>query len=331
MISTRYTRNLKNKYMHIIYGTLEEKEQSHPWLAQQLADIKYQHELDMARVLAEKKHPARKSAEAVRELASEMRVTRKRAKMLEYQLGLYESLFPWLEEFKEIDIAEALHTTHDADGDDEYDNVKKWLSPAEYKKLKPSDRLQLALDRYSNTKKTNWQIGRDYERFIGYFYESQGFKVTYHGALNGFEDLGRDLICENDNEIVVVQCKYWSKSKTIHEKHIFQLFGSTILMRLQSPEKTVRGHFVTSVGLSDMARKCADVLQIDVNEERPMRAYPMIKCNIARKDGAKIYHLPFDQQYDKVSIEFDRGEKYVDFIKEAENLGFRHAYRWSGE
>jgi hypothetical protein len=28
----------------------------------------------------------------------------------------------------------------------------------------------------------------------------------------------------------------------------------------------------------------------------------MIKCNISKRSGEKIYHLPFDQQYDKVKI-----------------------------
>ena len=33
-----------------------------------------------------------------------------------------------------------------------------------------------------------------------------------------------------------------------------------------------------------------------------LKSYPMIKCNISPKDGEKIYHLPMDQQYDRVVI-----------------------------
>jgi hypothetical protein len=40
--------------------------------------------------------------------------------------------------------------------------------------------------------------------------------------------MGRDLIVRRGTELRVIQCKYWSKEKTIHEKHIFQLFGSTL-------------------------------------------------------------------------------------------------------
>ncbi|WP_439794691.1 sunset domain-containing protein [Turicimonas muris] len=43
--------------------------------------------------------------------------------------------------------------------------------------------------------------------------------------------------------------------------------------------------------------------------------------------GNKIYHLPFDQQYDKTRID-KPGEYWVKTVKEAEKLGFRRAYRW---
>ena len=36
-------------------------------------------------------------------------------------------------------------------------------------------------------------VGQDYERYIGYIYEQQGYKVQYHGIKKGFADLGIDL------------------------------------------------------------------------------------------------------------------------------------------
>jgi hypothetical protein len=42
----------------------------------------------------------------------------------------------------------------------------------------------------------------------------------------------------------------------------------------------------------------------------------------------RIYHLPFDQQYDTTLIEPTRGERYVATVAEAEELGFRRAWRW---
>jgi hypothetical protein len=52
---------------------------------------------------------------------------------------------------------------------------------------------------------------------------------------------------------------------------------------------------------------------------------------VSRKDGIKIYHLPFDQQYDRTIIEEERNERYVETVKEAEALGFRRAFRWKGK
>jgi hypothetical protein len=54
----------------------------------------------------------------------------------------------------------------------------------------------------------------------------------------------------------------------------------------------------------------------------------------ATRPGAvseRIYHLPFDQQYDTTVIEPQRGEQYVVTVAEAAAAGFRRAWRWRGE
>ena len=58
----------------------------------------------------------------------------------------------------------------------------------------------------------------------------------------------------------------------------------------------------------------------------------MIKCNINKVKGktTKISHLPFDQQYDKIYIEKQKGEFYALNVKEAEKNGFRRAKRFFG-
>ena len=55
--------------------------------------------------------------------------------------------------------------------------------------------------------------------------------------------------------------------------------------------------------------------------------FPRIKCNISQRSGEKIYHLPFDQQYDKTLIETNKGECYALTVAEAEEKGFRRALR----
>jgi len=302
--------------------------QTYPWLARQFADFLYIFDKNKSDHLRTKSHPAVSAAEQVKQIAKEKRDLNTRLKMCEYQIDYYETLFPWLEEFKTVnpkDGATYLQLT-DSEQGNEYDGLKNWLSPEEYANLSSTKRNQLALDRYKNRKKSDWEIGIEYERYVGYLYECKGYKVQYHGALLGLEDMGRDLIAENENTVLVIQCKRWSKTKTIHEKHIFQLYGSVVLMAIEAP-KNYKSLFITTATLSDKAKKCASYLDVAVKESFPIADYPLIKCNIA-SDGEKIYHLPFDQQYDRIQISGKKGAMYVGTTQEAEDLGFRHAFRW---
>jgi hypothetical protein len=81
--------------------------------------------------------------------------------------------------------------------------------------------------------------------------------------------------------------------------------------------------------LTERARQFAQALNIAVDESYKLERYPCIKCNIGR-DGTRIYHLPFDQQYDRTVIELSRGEYYEDSVKGAEAGKFRRAFRWTG-
>jgi len=223
----------------------QEKSDGFPWLADAYADYLHLQDLKRARYLQNKKHPARKAAEHVREVAKERRKAEKLYRVLKYQLEYYERLFPWLIEFKGEDVDDLIRRIVDGKENDEEsrdepeDRARKWLTEAEYEKLPRVAKYQLALDRYWQKKKTRWEIGRDYERYIGYLYERAGGKVYYHGIVAGLADLGRDLIVMKGDNIEIVQCKCWSQKKTIHEKHIFQLFGTTIEYWLKHTSKQV--------------------------------------------------------------------------------------------
>jgi DUF2075 family protein len=305
-----------------------------PWLAGMVADVRYYLDRKNVKYLREKKRPAPTAAENLKQMAKEKRDITAELKLLEYQLNLYEGLFPWLEDYKEItgaDIAEIKTRDYDEDDNNEYEQLKYWLSPEEYDGLSTAQKYQLALDRYKRSpNKSNWRIGIEYERFIGYLYEIQGYDVKYLGATEGKEDMGRDLICQSDSETYIVQCKRWSAEKTIHEKHIFQLYGSAVTYKIKHDvlDNSVYAVFVTTTRLSDLARQCAHVLGVLVEEQHEYEDYPCIKCNISKTTGEKIYHLPFDQQYDKVMINHNRGELYAWNVEEAETKGFRRAFRW---
>ena len=103
-----------------------------------------------------------------------------------------------------------------------------------------------------------------------------------------------------------------------------------VLYQIQHPEKKVKGLFYTTTSLSSVAKDCAEFLGIKCYENYKHQEYPLVKCNISNK-GEKIYHLPFDQMYDRVVIEPQKGECFTFTIKEAEEKGFRRAYRWKPE
>ena len=87
--------------------------------------------------------------------------------------------------------------------------------------------------------------------------------------------------------------------------------------------------FCSTVPFSPIAMAFAKLLDMECRIE-PLGDYPMIKCNISARTGEKIYHLPFDQQYDKTVIVPEEGEFYALTVQEAEDKGFRRAIRWRG-
>lgn len=116
---------------------------------------------------------------------------------------------------------------------------------------------------------------------------------------------------------MIIQCKRYRKESFVRENTVFQLHGTSVLYQIKNPGVKVIPAIYSSAPLSDMAAKCAKHLGIVVRDRIPLEDYPMIKCNIS-SSGERIYHLPFDQQYDRVRIIPDRGEKYVDTVGETE-------------
>ncbi len=325
-----------------IKESLKSKVKDIPVLAKYFADREEEHYDNIENWLIHKPRPALTSAEIVRELKNDKKIVTEKLKTAEYLNLYYESLVPWLKETEEelLDTQSIDQEYLRKDSND--DAATYWLTPTEYSSLSEQERNQLALDRYNQRQKSNVEIGRDFERYIGYLYEKNNFQVEYRGIIDGFEDRGRDLICTKNKQILVVQCKYWSKKKTIHENHINQLFGTTVRYYMEkNPEATFLDFynalknklivpvFVTSTTLSDTAKNFAKTLGILVQENKKLGDYPMIKCNVNNNTQEKIYHLPFDQQYDKVKID-GKEEFYALTVEEAEKAGFRRAKKWLG-
>lgn len=257
-------------------------------------------------------------------------------KETEYKYNYLLSLFPDLQKYIDENVVEEV----DVDASDVYeDRREKYLSKEEWLQLSETEKSQLALDKYNeNRRRTNAQVGRDYEEYIAYLFREQrkGCIIEMFGEQRGLKDLGRDLIVKHKGKVFIVQCKRWSADSEIREKHIMQLFGTTIeycwdmkrrgVHPLDMVGKSVVPVFVTTAKLSDTARQFAEKLDVVVAEV-PNGDYPQIKCNIGR-EGEKIYHLPFDQQYNRVIIEREKGEFMAWTVKEAEEKGFRRAIRY---
>jgi hypothetical protein len=113
-----------------------------------------------------------------------------------------------------------------------------------------------------------------YERYLGYLYERDGWKVLYNGAIKGYEDFGRDLICVKKNKVEIVQAKCWAKEKVIREKHIFQLFGTTIHYRKEHPNVELFPVFICTTKLSPEAQEVAEALKVKVKYQELITDYP---------------------------------------------------------
>ncbi|MDE5869162.1 MAG: hypothetical protein K2H18_02925, partial [Muribaculaceae bacterium] len=292
--------------------------------------------------LIEKKIPAVRAAERVNVLKKIIKEELEEAKIIEYRLSYLTNKFPELSVLLETD--EELLSLKDRNVREyktNYDYARDYLSKEEWDRLSVTQRNQLALDRYINGRnKSAWCIGRDYEMACGYMLTSKGFDVDYHGIKNGVADLGRDIIArrqrhlfdkefENGEEVFVIQCKYWSPNHPIRENVVMQLFGSFVgylyennYSRWAKNVKPVLMMPAQSV-LSKEARRFIDILGVMVVRYSNMN-FPRIKCNI--NNGEKIYHLPFDQQYDRAEIK-NKGEFYAFTVEEAERAGFRRAKR----
>lgn len=281
--------------------------------------------------LETKENPAIKTANKLREYqkkaSNAIKKERKATYLLESLLSQYPQMKVVLEEYEEYGIEECVNRYFGVNTSNE-DDVKKYLSDNEYQQLSVKERNQLALDRYINRNKTKWEIGRDYEMSCADLLRRNNFKVETCGITQKFEDLGRDIIAKRDDEgIFVIQCKYWSQNRIIRENVIMQLYGTYIayIIENKSLGKKVRPVLMIpeNATLSETAEIYRKILKVKVRRFN-FCEFPRIKCNI--NNGNKIYHLPFDQQYDRTKIE-NEGECYVFTVEEAENLGFRRAQR----
>lgn len=219
IISKKYEElRSKEKYINKTYYDFKKlassKESAYSYMSELLADyelIQYQNSIDY---LSNKKRPALVEAMRIDDLKKQTKSYLVELNQLRYKIKELYSLFPDLEDYDDYEDSNPTPSDTSARIDDAI-----WFV------LSDAEKNQIILNNYVNRHKTKWEIGRDYELYVGYKYQCLGYSVDYYGINNGINDLGRDLIISQNGEIGIVQCKYWSSKKQIHEKHIAQLYG----------------------------------------------------------------------------------------------------------
>lgn len=321
-------RYIKQEHENLEYF-LSQKQEVMPYLAGMISDY-LTLEYDRAvRYLKNKSRPALKEASRIQELKKETMRLLTEYKTYQYKLLYLYEMHPELEDYFDEDSFEETHIDYT-----NHDPVRDYFSKEEWMLLSDIEKNQLALERYLK-RRTNAQIGRDYELYIGQLYERLGFSVEYRGMENGYYDHGQDIIAKKNSKIIIIQCKYRGRKKDgsekeVHENSVTQLLGTLTRYSIEHnlSKDEANACLVTNKTLDEDAKKCASYLGIAYRENMEMLNFPQIKCNIS-KTGEKIYHLPMDQQYDKVKID-QPGECYAYTVAEAEQKGFRRAFKYTG-
>lgn len=344
-LETEYKKSLDSvKVREFIIKNILKSKTPFRDVAQMSADMEtYLYEKD-EKYLRYKPHPAYSAADKVKEIRETCKEQLSTYKEIKYKYDFIIDKFPDIKSYVENDfdlmsIAEYLSYS---DLKDNRDRSKDYLSNDEWKKLTVTQRNQLALDRYvQKRKKLNWAIGRDYEMSCAYSLRKKGYCVEMHGIEKRLGDLGRDLIAmrfdrtlfETDftkGEILIIQCKCWNKDMQVKENVLMQLYGTTVAYKIENKKilgteiKVIPVLMIPSfTNLSEMAINFAEMLGIRISRQEFVE-FPRIKCNI--NGNSRIYHLPFDQQYDTAQIK-NEGEFYAFTVAEAEAKGFRRAMR----
>ena len=202
----------------VVKKMAEERQIGFPVLADAYDDFFKLQDQKLIDFLKYKDKSAIRAAEILAEYAKVRREALRNKRIAQYLVEYYESVCPFLIDLKEevADITEEDKKLLAEYSDEELqDEAVRYLTKEEYRQLSPAERNQLALDRFWKRPKSKWLIGRLYERYVGYLYETQGYNVEYQGIVKGLEDLGRDLICHKGSSVVVIQCKKCSHYKTI--------------------------------------------------------------------------------------------------------------------
>lgn len=172
-----------------------------------------------------------------------------------------------------------------------------------------------------NTDVAKADYGLQYERYVGYLFESHGFSVKYNGACSGLNDGGLDLIARAPRKIRLIQCKRWRHP--IGLDAISRLVGATERFiweerrgKSQNCRISIRGVIATTSTLEKDAEELCKAQGIFVMKQLPFMRYPSIKAQRIT-DSAGRFLLPFTPRYDRITLNFNHGDCFIDTVREA--------------
>ncbi len=176
-----------------------------------------------------------------------------------------------------------------------------------------------------------WKYGRDYERYVGYLFEREGFSVIYNGATLGSSDGGIDLFCFKSGIVYPIQCKRWKNP--VGDEEIYKFAEAVECFKRNRSSypipliySKVMPLFYSTNGYTADAERTASSKNITCQVQKfdSIREYPAVKCTVL--NGRKIYYLPFDKGFDSVHVGVYRGGCYKFSVLKAEQAGF-HYYK----
>lgn len=162
------------KEQDIINSIISSKISTFPIIATMIADYTAKRDEYIAKTIEEIRPRAFKARDEVNKLKEEKK--KLLAENLEYKWEIQNLYFllPWLDEIKDEHLVpqetDCVNPTYNGKDDDAH----YWLSQDEYDNLSTVEKYQRALDRYVKRRKSNAEIGKEYERYIGYLYECKG-------------------------------------------------------------------------------------------------------------------------------------------------------------
>jgi hypothetical protein len=161
--------------------------------------------------------------------------------------------------------------------------------------------------------------GYQYERYIGYLYESDGYKVEYNGLRKGLDDGGIDLIARKHGQHLLIQCKRWEHAIGIDI--ISRLHGATAryiweLRKCSRAHTRITAVLVLSSTADDAAKALAEHLGIVIRENVRYQPYPAIKAK-RLSPNIGYFLIPLYKGYDTMTLNPRRGDQYFASVRDA--------------